>query len=180
MRLNDSHANMVDESIDVAIRIANVNQQPALIARKLATHTRSICASASYLERHGTPQKPADLGTHNCLQFSYGTKRHTWFLRADQHVEEIEVNGFISVNNSEVLRRAAIDGIGIVLLPDWLIQQDIDAGRLIRVLDRYEANPGKMNVDIYAVYPANRRGSSKIKAFADMLETALAAIKPAR
>ena len=180
MRLSDSMTNMVDESIDVAIRIGNVDQQPALIARKLATHTRSICASASYLEQFGTPQQPKDLASHNCIQFSYGKKRQVWRLRDEQKVEEIEVRGTLSVNNSELLRRAAADGIGMALLPDWLVQEDIESNRLIRVLPRYEANPGEMDIGIYAVYPTNRRGSTKIKGFTDTLAQALKDVCPKR
>jgi DNA-binding transcriptional LysR family regulator len=175
LRLNDSMSNLAEEAIDLAIRIGNADLQPSLIARLLAPHARSICASPAYLARHGTPQAPSDLASHNCLQFSYGARRQPWRLRsAAGAVEEIEVRGSLTVNNSEVLRRAAVDGIGVVLLPDWLLQADIDSGALRRLFPGYVANPGDMQVGIFAVYPANRRGSSKIKAFADLLAEALA------
>jgi DNA-binding transcriptional LysR family regulator len=77
------------------------------------------------------------------------------------------------VNNSEVLRQAALGGMGLALLPDWLVRRDIDAGGLVRVLERYQSNPGDMNVGIHAVYQSNRRGSSKVKAFVDALAEAL-------
>jgi DNA-binding transcriptional LysR family regulator len=173
VRLSDAFTNMVDEAIDVAIRIGNPEQQPNLIARKLAGHQRHICASPAYLKQHGAPQTPAELSERNCLLFSYGAKRHTWRLRQGQQEHDIEVRGNLNVNNSEMLRQAALGGLGLALLPGWLIQQDLDDGALVTVLDGYQANPGEMDVGIYAVYPSSRRGSSKIRVFTDMLAIAL-------
>lgn len=173
VRLSDAFTNMVDEAIDVAIRIGNPEQQPNLIARKLAGHQRHICASPAYLKQHGAPQTPAELSERNCLLFSYGAKRHTWRLRQGQQEHDIEVRGNLNVNNSEMLRQAALGGLGLALLPGWLIQQDLDDGALVTLLDGYQANPGEMDVGIYAVYPSSRRGSSKIRVFTDMLAIAL-------
>jgi DNA-binding transcriptional LysR family regulator len=173
VRLSDAFTNMVDEAIDVAIRIGNPEQQPNLIARKLAGHQRHICASPAYLEQHGAPRTPAELAERNCLLFSYGAKRHTWRLRQGQQEHDIEVRGNLNVNNSEMLRQAALGGLGLALLPGWLIQQDMDDGKLVGVLPGYQANPGEMDVGIYAVYPSSRRGSSKIRVFTDMLAIAL-------
>ena len=173
MRLSDAFTNMVDEAIDVAIRIGNPEQQPNLIARRLSGHQRHICASPAYLEQHGAPQTPADLANHNCLLFSYGAKRHSWRLRQGQQDHEIEVSGNLNVNNSEMLRQAACGGLGLALLPGWLVKQDLEDGTLVSVLSDYKANPGEMDVGIYAVYPSNRRGSSKIRAFTELLAIAL-------
>jgi DNA-binding transcriptional LysR family regulator len=85
----------------------------------------------------------------------------------------VEVRGNISVNNAEMLRQAALDGLGVVMLADWLIQDDLDSGKLVAVLTGYQVNPGDMDVGIYAVYPANRRGAKKIQVFTDMLAEAL-------
>jgi DNA-binding transcriptional LysR family regulator len=173
LRLSDALSNMVDEAIDVAIRIGNPEQQPNLIARKLAGHRRHICASPAYLARHGAPQTPEQLAGHNCLLFSYGAARHSWRLRNADLAQEVEVRGSLQVNNSEMLRQAALGGLGLALLPEWLVQQDLAAGTLLPVLGAYQANPGEMDVGIYAVYAANRRGSAKIKAFTDLLAEAL-------
>jgi DNA-binding transcriptional LysR family regulator len=173
LRLSDALSNMVDEAIDVAIRIGNPEQQPNLIARKLAGHRRHICASPAYLARHGAPQTPEQLAEHNCLLFSYGAARPSWRLRNADLAQEVEVRGNLQVNNAEMLRQAALGGLGLALLPGWLVQQDLEAGALLPVLDGYQANPGDMDVGIYAVYAANRRGSSKIKVFTDMLAEAL-------
>ncbi|MBB3214704.1 DNA-binding transcriptional LysR family regulator [Herbaspirillum sp. Sphag1AN] len=83
-------------------------------------------------------------------------------------IEEIAVSDNLSMNNSEMLRRAVEDGLGVALLADWLIRDAIEAGILVRVLDTYRANPGPMDVGVYAMYPASRRGSAKVKAFLDL------------
>jgi DNA-binding transcriptional LysR family regulator len=173
MRLSDAMTNMVDEAIDVAIRIGSPERQPNLIARQLAGHKRYICASPAYLARHGTPQHPEELAHHNCLLFAYGPGRSSWRFRNADVATAVEVRGNISVNNAEMLRQAALDGLGVVMLADWLIQDDLDCGKLVAVLTGYQVNPGDMNVGIYAVYPANRRGAKKIQVFTDMLAASL-------
>lgn len=173
LRLSDALSNMVDEAIDVAIRIGHPEQQPNLIARKLAGHRRHIVASPAYLAQHGAPATPDALAAHNCLLFSYGAGRAAWRLRNADLATEIEVHGKLQVNNAEMLRQAALSGLGLALLPGWLVQPDLDAGRLVAVLGDYQANPGEMEVGIYAVYPASRRGASKIRVFTDMLAAAL-------
>lgn len=173
LRLSDAMSNMVDEAIDVAIRIGNPEQQPNLIARKLAGHKRHIVASPSYLAEHGAPPAPDALSQHNCLLFAYGGNRATWRVRNADLATEVDVSGSLQVNNSEMLRQAALGGLGLALLPGWLVQADLDAGRLVAVLGEYQANPGEMDVGIYAVYPANRRGASKIRVFTDLLAESL-------
>lgn len=173
MRLSDAMINMVDEAIDVAIRIGSPERQPNLIARKLAGHKRYVCASPAYLARHGVPQQPEDLVEHNCLLFAYGPGRSSWRFRNADMATAVEVRGSISVNNAEMLRQAALDGLGMVMLADWLIQDDLDAGKLVAVLTDYQVNPAEMDVGIYAVYPASRRGAKKIQVFTDMLAAGL-------
>ncbi|MDB5934130.1 MAG: HTH-type transcriptional regulator DmlR [Massilia sp.] len=175
MRLNDSVTNLVEESIDLAIRIGTVERIPNLVARKLSTHQRFICASPAYLARHGAPRRPADLGQHNCLLFAYSVGAQQWHLRDAAGIEEIEVRGTLTVNNVEVLRQAVVGGVGLGLLPEWLVKADLGSGALVRVLEQYEINPGPMEVGVYGLYPASRRGSAKVKAVLDMLAAALAA-----
>ncbi|HEX7982696.1 MAG TPA: LysR family transcriptional regulator [Duganella sp.] len=173
VRLSDNYVNLVEEAVDVAIRIGSPRQQPNLVARQLATHRRHICASPEYLARHGAPRTPAELAQHNCLQFSYGASGHSWRLRRDGREVDIDVRGSLNVNNSEVLREAALGGMGLALLSDWLIRDELAAGTLVAVLAEYDVNPGDMDVVIHAVYPASRRGSAKIRVFTEMLAAAL-------
>jgi DNA-binding transcriptional LysR family regulator len=179
LRLSDTAANLIDESIDVAVRIGSLDPQANLVARRLAGHERVLCASPAYLEARGLPRHPADLAGHDCLQFVFADNRRVWRLRrrgeiggvdvADLPVEEIHVDSVLQANNGEVLRQAALGGLGVAMLAGWLVQHDLNAGRLVRVLSDYEVNPGLMDVALYALYQANRRGSQKIRVFVDLL-----------
>jgi DNA-binding transcriptional LysR family regulator len=179
LRLSDTAAHLIDESIDVAIRIGSLEPHPNLIARRLTGHERVLCASPHYLAARGTPCMPADLAGHDCLQFVFADNRRIWRMRrtggsADLPVEEIAVQAVIQANNGEVLRQAAVNGMGIGMLADWLVREDLREGRLVRVLADYQVNPGLMDVGLHALYQANRRGSQKIRMFVDMLADYLA------
>lgn len=175
LRLDDAPANLVDEAIDVAIRIGSLDPQSNLVARKLAAHDRVLCASPAYLAAHGAPDAPIALAAHDCLQFAFGGGRRTWRLQADgADAEDVEVRGVVHANNAEVLRQAALGGLGIAMLARWLVQRDLRAGTLVQVLPGYRVNPGPMDVGLYALYPASRRNSTKIRAFVDLLAEHLA------
>lgn len=180
LRLSDSAVSLVDESIDVAIRIGSLDPEATLVARRLAGHGRVLCASPTYLQRHGMPHAPAELGWHDCLQFSYAEHRRGWRLcrkdgsEASMQVEEVAIKGVVQADNAEVLRQAAVGGLGIALLARWLVHEDLRAGRLVQVLEDYEVNPGPMDVALYALYQANRRGSESIRSFIDLLAEHLA------
>ena len=187
LRLSDTAAHLIDESIDVAIRIGSLDPHPNLIARRLTGHERVLCASPAYLAAHGVPQDPADLAGHDCLQFTFADNRRIWRMRraeggtvgtgstpADLPVEEIAIRAVIQANNAEVLRQAAVNGMGIGMLADWLVRGDLREGRLVRVLPDYQVNPGLMDVGLHALYQSNRRGSQKIRVFVDMLADYLA------
>jgi DNA-binding transcriptional LysR family regulator len=175
LRLDDAPANLVDEAIDVAIRIGSLDPQSNLVARKLAAHDRVLCASPAYLAGHGAPDAPIALAAHDCLQFAFGGGRRTWRLQADgADAEDVEVRGVVHANNAEVLRQAALGGLGIAMLARWLVQRDLRAGTLVQVLPGYRVNPGPMDVGLYALYPASRRNSTKIRAFVDLLAEHLA------
>jgi DNA-binding transcriptional LysR family regulator len=130
------------------------------------------------------PRYPAELAHHDCLQFSFADNRRTWRLRRSEAdgdvkpeetpVEEVPVNSIVQANNGEVLRQAAIAGLGVAMLAHWLVQADFQDGRLVRVLDGYDVNPGPMDVALHALYQANRRGSQKIRVFVDLLSEHLA------
>lgn len=176
LRLSDTAANLIDESIDVAIRIGSLEAHPHLIARRLTGHQRVLCASPAYLARRGTPLLPADLAGHDCVQFRFADNRCIWRLRHadDAPIEEIPIHAVIQANNGELLRQVALNGMGVAMLADWLVQDDLAAGRLVRVLGGFQVNPGLMDVGLHALYLSNRRGSHKILAFVDLLAEHLA------
>lgn len=113
------------------------------------------------------PQSPVDLASHNCLTFSYAQGSIWRFSgRSD---ETVRVSGSVRANNSEVLREAAIGGMGLIMMPSWLVGADIEAGRLHVVLPEWEPSMSGAGGAIYAVYQPNRRSSKKVRAFVDFL-----------
>ncbi|MFS8977818.1 substrate binding domain-containing protein [Cupriavidus necator] len=131
-------------------------------------HWRLVCASPDYLSERGVPQSPADLAGHNCLTFSYTQGGSIWHF-VGRSEEALRVGGSLRANSSEVLREAAIGGMGLILMPSWLVGADIEAGRLQVVLPEWEADLGGTGGAIQAVYLPNRRTSRKVRAFVDFL-----------
>ncbi|WP_459204224.1 LysR family transcriptional regulator (plasmid) [Ralstonia pseudosolanacearum] len=169
IQLSDTVANLVEERIDVAIRLGAPASQN-LVARKLAPHRRVICASPDYLGEHGAPAQPADLAQHNCLLFDYATATSTWTLKRAGKTAKVQVSGNLHANGSELLREAAIGGAGLLLMPTWLVGEDMAAGRLVPVLEAWSPSLGSDGEGaIWAVYQQNRRGSKKLAAFLDFL-----------
>lgn len=171
LRLSDGLANLVEEDLDLVIRIGNLDRSSdRLILRKLASHTRLVCGSPAYFERCGIPTHPDDLIHHNCLCFTYTAGDAIWRFKRYEEVCEIKVNGSLNVNNSEVLRQACLDGVGLILMPTWLIGEDIQAGRLQAVLTDFQFYPqANLDTGIYALYLPNRRHSLRVQIFIDFL-----------
>ena len=175
--LSDAYVDLAGERIDVAVRIGVPDNQPQLIVRELSGHHRYVVASPRYLRCHGTPAQPADLGLHECLRYAYqyqaGPQRWS-FVRAGEELG-VEVNGRLAANSGDMLRDAVLGGAGIALLSHWLVEGDVQAGRLQRLFADYEINPREHRVSIHAAYLPNRRHSRKVHAFLDFLQTCIAA-----
>jgi DNA-binding transcriptional LysR family regulator len=105
------------------------------------------------------------------LRFSYGARDQIWTFRRDGEATVVPVNGHVRSNNSEVLLELALADGGIALLPDWLVDHDIGAGRLTALFDTWEINPDLSSSAISALYLPNQRGSKRIAAFLDFLGT---------
>lgn len=171
LTFSDGLANPVAEELDLVIRIGNLDRSGVnWILRKLTSHTRKVCASPGYFQQHGRPEHPDDLANHNCLCFSYSVEHDTWRFKRDYEVCEVKVNGSLVANNSEVLRQVCLEDTGLILMPTWLIGEDIHAGRLQTVLDDFQFYP-HIDVDtgIYALYLPNRRHSLRVQTFVDYL-----------
>ena len=166
--LTDSVVNLVEDRVDLAIRIGRL-ESSSLVARKLAPHHRLLCASPAYLANQGAPESPADLARHNCLTFAYSQGRQSWRFAGAHGEKTVPVKGSLRANSSEVLREAALGGAGIVLLPSWLIGADVQSGRLQALLPEWEVSLGESDGAISAVYLPNRRGARKVSAFIDFL-----------
>jgi len=164
LSLADRFIDVVAEGFDLAIRIAEL-EDSSLIARRIAQCKRVFCASPEYLDRYGTPKVPQDLAIHQCLIYSNDLKPDTWILHGSNGTESIKVNGPMFADNGDILKAAAISGLGVTLLPTFIAGPDLGAGRLRQVLPDY-CPP---EISIYVVFPSRRYLSAKVKTFVDFL-----------
>jgi DNA-binding transcriptional LysR family regulator len=167
LAVTDAFVDLVEEGVDLAIRIGEL-EDSSLIARRLAPNRRVLCASPAYLDRHGIPTSPHDLSEHNCLMYKQ-QNRSVWRLRDDARIHEIRVSGPLLANNADVLHTAALGGVGLTILPIWLVGRDIQRGALKIVLADYQVSPGALDTNIYAVFPHSRHLSAKVRAFIDFM-----------
>ena len=160
----DRFVDLVEEGLDVAIRVAELRDS-SLIARRIAPFRRIVAASPAYLARRGTPRSPDDLAGHNCLVLSAYQPHGHWQFGTEQAIRSIRVTGSIESNSIDVLRHAALAGEGIVQLPSYTLSREIGEGGLVPLL----ADQAADNRNVYAVYPASRHLSPKVRAFVDYL-----------
>ena len=166
LSMTDGFIDLVEEGVDLAVRIGEL-EDSSLIARRLAPNRRVICASPDYLRRAGVPRVPEDLRAHNCLIYKRQAGRAVWRLRDAHGTVDIEVGGTLRANNADALHAAARGGLGLVILPTWMVGPDIQSGALRRVFAAYEVSPGALDSSIYAVFPYNRHLSPKVRAMVD-------------
>lgn len=164
LNLADRFIDVVSEGFDLVIRIAEL-QDSSLIARKIAPCKRVFCASPEYLNHNGVPNVPQDLAIHPCLIYSNELKPDTWILHGPDGTEAIKVNGPVCADNGDILKGAAIAGLGIALLPTFIVGPELREGRLQQVLHEY-CPP---EISIYAVYPSRRNLSAKVRTFVNFL-----------
>lgn len=171
MHLSDQMIDLVGTGFDLAIRIGTL-EDSSLVARRLASNCRVLCAAPSYLQRHGAPRTPQDLGNHECLlQTGNQGVQSTWHLQdANGNDHAIRVGGRIRSNQGELLSDAATAGLGIAQHSIWHIHDDLQAGRLQVVLPEYHI----AETGIYAVMPQRRLVPPRVRAFVDFLVEHLA------
>jgi DNA-binding transcriptional LysR family regulator len=164
MTFSDRYVDLLEEGFDLAVRIARLTDS-SLVARRLAPNRLAMCASPDYIARHGEPKAPSDLGTHACLTYSYSPDPEHWMLSVDGKLTDVKIGGRLRANNGDALRLAAIGNQGLVVLPTFMVGDDLRAGRLVEVMR------GATPVDsaIYAVYPSRRYLTPKVRAFIDFL-----------
>jgi DNA-binding transcriptional LysR family regulator len=162
--LSDQQVDPVKGGFDVTIRIASLPDS-SMIARSLAPAPRIMVASPDYLAREGTPQTPKDLAHHKCLSYGYLQSGVSLQLCNGKETQRVTVSGPLHANNGDILAQAAVAGMGIALLPNFIIERAVADGRLVPVLCDWEAPA----ITVNAVYPSARRVPMKTRAFIDFL-----------
>ena len=156
---------MVEESIDVAIRIGRLPDS-SFMARKIGDDVRLVCAAPGYLAAHRAPRRPEDLAGHNCILSRDRAHLNRWPFRIDGQVREIEVDGRVAVSEGEAQLRLGLQGLGIVRLTRLTVATAIKRGELVPLLLDYSAEEP---VPIHAVYPHRRHLAAKVTAFIDFI-----------
>ena len=152
------------EDVDLVIRLGAPGEK-TLVSHVLASGRRILAASPEYLARMGTPGEIENLAAHDCLTYRRAEAEPAWVFETPSGRRELAVRGPLRATNGEVLREAAIAGLGLVLLPSWMISDDVAAGRLVPCLQEVTAWPSGFNREIVAVHRRIDPLPAKIAAF---------------
>lgn len=162
LTITDRWIDLAEEGIDVAIRVTG---EPPVqwVARKLAPVRRRLCATPGYFEKHGIPERPEDLASHNCLHYTHAEELGRWRFNGPDGAISVPVRGSLHVNDDEALSQAVIGGLGIGILPTFIIGRELQNGTLMGVLS--DCIPVESHV--YAMYLPTRHLPAKIRVFID-------------
>ena len=166
--LSDRPVDLLGEGYDVVLRIG-VLEDSSLIARRIASIPRVYCCSPAYQAAHGAPSTPEDLVHHECLPYGHGRQVHWQFQHKGRPLTQA-VSGRIRANNGDLLKDAAIAGLGITYLPLFIVGDALADGRLVRVLDDFATDA----LQLSAVYPQHRQGSRPVQVLIEFLKECLA------
>jgi DNA-binding transcriptional LysR family regulator len=165
LSMGERTIDLIDEGFDVAIRLTPPPDS-SLIVRSLATWRHVLCCSPDYLEKRGPFRQLAELAGQNCVRHVLYPFEDEWrFVDRKGTPASVRVSGNLISNSGETLRMAALQGVGILLAPGFLIAHDLDQGRLVRLLPEYRPVEFAMN----AVYPHRHHLSAKVRSFIDLL-----------
>jgi DNA-binding transcriptional LysR family regulator len=163
MDFTDRRANLIEEGVDLAIRVTDrLGQQE--VARRLSSTRLVVVASPAYLDQYGIPKRPADLLSHECLAYTLSASA-SWLFTVDGKPQSIPVHGRIQANNGDVLLQAAIGGLGIACEPTFIAADALASGQLKEILTDYPIP----DIGIYAVLPGNRHIPFRVRALIDFL-----------
>ncbi len=163
--LTDEIVDLLGERVDLSIRLGAAAPMDGVVARTLGEFRRHVVASPAYLAERGTPAQPLELAEHDCLRFNYGAARQVWTFQGPEGEVRVPVRGRMRSNNIEVLREVALAGSAVALLPDWLVDDDIAAGRLLSLFPGQRINADDTRSLITALYLPSHRASRRVAAF---------------
>ncbi len=163
--MTDAVVDLVAERIDLAVRLGTLADS-SLVAHPLMRTTYRVCASPAYTAQAGKPKRPVDLTRHACLLFPLTGFRSRWVFRDRQGVQvEVPVSGSLHASNALALQHCAVAGMGVALLPEWLVADDLAAGRLIDLFTRHQVSATDFNTGAWFVYPSRAYVPLKVRAF---------------
>jgi DNA-binding transcriptional LysR family regulator len=169
--LLDRVVGLLDEGIDVAVRIAHLPDS-ALVAKQVGTVRRVACASPAYLKRHGEPREPSELARHRCISNAGVTPSDTWtFGKRDGRTRHVAVQPVLVANTAEAAIGSAMAGNGVTCALSYQVAAAMTARQLVPILVRHEPAP----LPVHIVYAAGAASTAKLRAFVDIAVPALRA-----
>lgn len=163
LELSNRLSDVIEEGLDAAIRIGHL-EDSAMLARALRPYSMVICASPAYLKQYGTPNSPADLAQHECLDFLHWRRLLRWRLKSDDAAPAMPASRFRS-NNGQALKQAAIAGFGIMMQAEIVLADDIQRGHLVPILQDFLPEPKPMHL----IYPRDRQPTPKLSTFIEFM-----------
>ncbi|SDV50228.1 LysR family transcriptional regulator [Chitinasiproducens palmae] len=165
LTLVDRVIDLVDEGYDVGIAIAGTVRSASVVSRRLTTGCLVVCAAPEYLEKRGVVETPQGLTDHDCLTLSPSPTGDEYIFTGPHGEVRVRTRSVITTNNTEMLRQFTLQGMGIAVLPSYLVGNDLAHGRLVRLLPDYRLAPFDINV----IYPSRRHMPAKLRTFIDHL-----------
>jgi DNA-binding transcriptional LysR family regulator len=162
--LDERFVNAVEGGFDVTVRVTRALDDSSLIARRLAPTRIVVCGAPSYLRERGVPRTPAELARHECLSYSHA-RHEAWRFAGCAADVEVAVAGRFRANDGDALREAALAGMGLAQVPEFIVAPELTRGALQAVLEPYEVS----SCAIWALYPPSRYLSPNVRAFVDLL-----------
>lgn len=167
---SDRPVDLVEEGFDLAIRIGGESAPDGIVSRVIAEYPVWFCAAPSYLERRGHPPHAEALSEHDCILFRSRTRTQEWFSQSgNEQVDKLLAQGRLRMNSAEAIRQAVLAGLGIALLPSFLIDEDLAVGFLVRLFPEL----GTRTVRILCLYPSRRLVDPRVRTFIDNVSAAL-------
>ena len=175
--LTDKRVDLLTERIDLAIRLGKLKDSTSIAQRLMSTYY-SVCASPEYILRSQPITQPQDISQHNCLLFPIAGFRSHWLFKDNQNkITKVSVNGRTTISNAIALQQCAIARMGLALLPHWSIDEDLESGKLVKVLPSYSVTATDFQTSAWLVYPSRTYIPLKVKVFVDFLKQHLGSQK---
>jgi DNA-binding transcriptional LysR family regulator len=169
LHMNDGFTDLVEEGIDLAIRVGE-SRDTSFISRRIGTTRRVVVATPDYVSRHGAPSHPSEITRHDCVVYDRLLAGAVWSFAGDGGPMSFPVSGPVHVNNTEGARAAVLNGLGLGYLPLWhFVDGEIESGRLLVLLREYEVPPQPIS----AVYSSRRYLAPKVRAAIDFFAAEL-------
>lgn len=169
LSLTDERADIVADKVDIAIWRGSM-EDSSLVARLLGSPHHVVCGSPAYFQRHPKPSVPQDLARHNCLVYAAPHFTSEWIFSRGGERARVPVLGNLKTDTGTVLLTSALNGLGLAVVPEWMVTDFLRQGRIETVLDDYEVRPSDADASLYIVYP-HRSPPPKVAAFIDFVLT---------